>query len=89
MEGIQYASFGKLIYGKMKKPVIFVILKGRLRRGREGGQIVTLTGALARAAVELTQSFQVQLSSRGINISGEEMRRMLKIEMRFFLLFTE
>ena len=58
------------------------------RRGREGGweggQIVTLTGALARAAVELTQSFQVQLSSRGINISGQEMRRMLKIEMHFF-----
>ena len=57
MEGIQYASFGKLMFGKMKKPVIFVILKGRLRRGREGGQIVTLTGGASSSSCRTDPKF--------------------------------
>ena len=65
MEGIQYASFGKLMFGKMKKPVIFVTLKGRLRRGREdcgreGGRdsrIVTLTGGASSSSCRTDPKF--------------------------------
>ena len=42
---------------KMKKPVIFVTLKGRLRRGREGGQIVTLTGGASSSSCRTDPKF--------------------------------
>ena len=59
MEGIQYASFGKLMFGKMKKPVIFVTLKGRLRRGREerDSRIVTLTGGASSSSSRTDSKF--------------------------------
>ena len=65
MEGIQYASFGKLMFGKMKKPVIFVTLKGRLRRGREGGQIVTLTGGASSSRCGTDPKFSGAIVQQG------------------------